>query len=89
MSKHQKSPHPHPHPHPQGPPGVPQVWGRRTAQFYYDLQGKEVLIAVTTGKAFRGTLVGLDTYDLIIRQESGLEMLIPKGSVVYVHSRAA
>ena len=61
-----------------------QVWGKRSAEFYADLQGKRVNVAVTTGKVYAGVLVGVDTYDLIIRQDSGLELLIPKGSVVYV-----
>jgi hypothetical protein len=63
-----------------------QVWGRRSAAFYADLEGETVTVAVVTGKCFRGTLVGVDTYDLIIRQGSGLELLLPKGNVVYVHA---
>ena len=59
-------------------------WGRRSAQFYHDLRDKEVSVAVTTGKAFRGVLIGVDAYNLIIRQSSGLELLIHKGAVVYV-----
>jgi hypothetical protein len=65
------------------------VWGRRSAEFFADLEGEEVTIAVITGQRFAGALIGLDTYDLLIRQASGLEMLITKGSVVYVHGRMA
>ncbi|HEY77282.1 MAG TPA: hypothetical protein G4O00_14090 [Thermoflexia bacterium] len=62
-----------------------QVWGKRSAEFYADLQGKKVRVSTVTGKVYSGVLVGVDTYDLIIRQDSGLEVLITKGSVVYVH----
>lgn len=61
------------------------VWGRRAAAFYADLEGKDVTVAVVTGQRFRGTLIGVDTFDLLIRQHSGLELLLPKGNVVYVH----
>jgi small nuclear ribonucleoprotein (snRNP)-like protein len=62
-----------------------QVWGRRAAEFYEELEGQLVLVAVSNGKMFKGHLVGVDVYDIIIRQDSGLELLIPKGSIVYVH----
>jgi sRNA-binding regulator protein Hfq len=54
------------------------------AEFFLNLKDKPVTVHVTTGKAFAGTLIGCDTYDIIIRQTTGLEMLIPKGNVVYV-----
>ena len=62
-----------------------QVWGRRAAEFYEELQNQLVLVAVSNGKMFKGHLVGVDVYDILIRQESGLELLIPKGGIVYVH----
>ena len=62
-----------------------QVWGKRTAEFYSGLENQHVQVAVATGKIFKGTLIGVDVYDIIIRQESGLELLIAKGNVVYVH----
>ena len=62
-----------------------QVWGKRAAEFYTDLENQLVQVAVATGKIFKGTLIGVDVYDIIIRQESGLELLIAKGNVVYVH----
>jgi hypothetical protein len=42
-------------------------------------------VHTVTGKAFRGTLVGVDVYDIVIRQENGLEIMFPKGNIVYVH----
>jgi small nuclear ribonucleoprotein (snRNP)-like protein len=63
----------------------PQVWGKRSAAFYAELQNERILVVVANGKAFKGHLIGVDVYDIVIRQESGLELLIPKGSIVYVH----
>ena len=62
-----------------------QVWGKRAAEFYAELENQKVQIAVATGKIFKGTLIGVDVYDIIIQQESGLKLLIAKGNVVYVH----
>ncbi|MGC9521378.1 MAG: LSm family protein [Anaerolineae bacterium] len=63
----------------------PQVWGKRSAAFYNELQNKAVLVAVSGGKIFKGRLIGVDVYDIIIAQESGLELLLPKGNIVYIH----
>jgi len=62
-----------------------QVWGKRAAEFYEEMASQTILVAVSNGKVFKGDLVGVDVYDLIIRQESGLELLIPKGNIIYVH----
>jgi len=64
---------------------VSQVWGKRSAEFYTELQNQQVLVAIISGKVIKGELIGVDVYDLIIRQEAGLELLIPKGNVIYVH----
>lgn len=63
------------------------VWGRRTAEFYEDLKNQQVIVAVSDGQRFAGKLVGVDTYEIHLRQDSGLELLIVKGNVVYVHRR--
>jgi len=62
-----------------------QVWGKRAAEFYTELKNQPVQIAVVTGKTFKGTLIGVDVYDIIIQQKSGLNLLIAKGNIVYVH----
>jgi small nuclear ribonucleoprotein (snRNP)-like protein len=64
---------------------LPQVWGRRTAAFFAELANEMVLVAVCNDKVFKGRLVGVDVYDIIIEQESGLELLIPKGNIIYIH----
>ena len=62
-----------------------QVWGKRAAVFYAEQENQSVLVAVSTGKVFKGNLIGVDVYDIVIRQKSGLELLIPKGNIVYIH----
>ncbi|MBN1812562.1 MAG: hypothetical protein JXA14_12055 [Anaerolineae bacterium] len=66
-----------------------QVQGKRSAEFYEQHIDQVVNIAVSTGQVFKGTLVGVDQYDLILLQDSGLELLLPKGNVVYVHRAPA
>lgn len=61
----------------------------QSADFYYQLEGQHVTIALVTGKALKGELIGADTYDIIIRQSSGLEVLIVKGAIAYVHRSPA
>ena len=61
------------------------VWGKRSADFYTELENQTILVAVSNGKVFKGNLIGVDVYDIIIRQETGLELLIPKGNIVYIH----
>jgi len=62
-----------------------QIWGKRTADFFTELANKTIQVAVSNDKLFKGQLIGVDVYDIIIRQASGLELLIPKGNIVYIH----
>ncbi len=64
---------------------VSQVWGKRSADFYTELENQPVLVAVASGKSFKGELIGVDVYDILIRQETGLELLLPKGNIIYIH----
>lgn len=59
--------------------------GIKAAEFYAALFNQPVQVSVVTGKVFQGVLVGVDQYDIILRQESGLQLLLAKGNVVYVH----
>lgn len=68
---------------------TPIRWGRQTADFYTALEGKHVTVALVTGKALKGELVGVDQYDIILRQSSGLDVLVGKGSIAYVHPSPA
>lgn len=64
---------------------APGVWGKKSAQFYAELRNQPVIVLTTSGERYAGTLVGVDVYDITIRQSNGLEMLLSKGNVVYMH----
>jgi sRNA-binding regulator protein Hfq len=63
------------------------IWGRKAPQFYENLRDKRVLVHTVTGKSFSGQLIGVDVYDIVIRQESGLEIIFAKGNIVFVHGK--
>ncbi|MFP4395734.1 MAG: LSM domain-containing protein [Anaerolineales bacterium] len=64
---------------------APNKWGKTPAEFIHDLEGKFVLVALSNGKSFKGTLVGVDPYSFVLKQSSGLEMMINKGNLLYIH----
>lgn len=70
----------------KGNGNAPQVWGKRSAEFFGALEGQEVLVALVSGQRLRGLLIGMDVYDLVIRQSSGLGVSIHKGALLYVHA---
>lgn len=49
------------------------------------LQGKEIVVVFTDGKALKGTLIGVATYELFVRQANGLELNIFKHAIKYLH----
>jgi small nuclear ribonucleoprotein (snRNP)-like protein len=61
-------------------------WGKEPDEFIYDLKDKSVLVLLSTGKSFKGQLIGADPYNLVLRQQSGLELMISKGQMVYIHA---
>lgn len=70
---------------PATPPAA-GVWGVKAPQFYAPLRGKTVAVKIVTGEILKGVLLGVDVYDLVLRQETGLTLLLPKGNIVYVHA---
>ena len=64
---------------------APSKWGKKPQDFIHELKDKQVLISLVNGKAFKGTLVGADPYSVVLKQGSGLEMMINKGNVIYMH----
>jgi sRNA-binding regulator protein Hfq len=65
---------------------APSKWGKEPYEFIHELQGKHVLVSLVNGKAFKGALVGADPYNLVLRQDNGLELMINKGNLIYVHA---
>jgi small nuclear ribonucleoprotein (snRNP)-like protein len=64
---------------------APSKWGKEPLDFIHELQGERVLVSLVTGKAFKGKLIGADPYNLVLQQDSGLELMISKGNIVYLH----
>ena len=60
-------------------------WGQSQAGYLSALEGKQVTAVFADGKAMKGELTGVDTYELYIRQSNGLEVMINKGAVKYLH----
>ena len=66
-----------------------RTWGQSQAEYLAALEGNQVTIVFADGKAMKGELVGVDTYEVFIRQASGLEVMISKGAIKYLHPASA
>jgi len=64
-------------------PRPPKTWGMSADEFFYALKEKPVQVGTTDGKVYAGTLIGVDTYDIIIRLSNGHPALIPKHAIKY------
>ena len=60
-------------------------WGQNQAKYLAALEGKQVTVVFADGKAIKGELIGVDTYELFIKQSNGLEVMISKGAIKYLH----
>ena len=60
-------------------------WGQNQAEYLAALKGKQVTVVFLDGKAMKGELMGVDTYELYIQQSNGLEVMINKGAIKYLH----
>jgi small nuclear ribonucleoprotein (snRNP)-like protein len=65
---------------------APGKWGKEPLDFIRDLEDQHVLVSLSNGKSFKGQLIGADPYSLVLRQQSGLELMINKGQLVYIHA---
>ena len=63
-------------------------WGQHQAKYLAALEGKQVTVVFADGKALKGELTGVDTYELFIKQANGLEVMISKGAIKYLHPAA-
>ncbi len=63
-------------------------WGQNQAEYLAALEGKQVTVVFADGKALKGELTGVDTYELFIKQSKGLEVMISKGAIKYLHPAA-
>jgi len=65
-----------------------QSWGTSTATFYYDIEGVSVKIHLMMGNVLPGVVVGVDTFDLVFKQNGGSRVLIPKHAIAYLEQPA-
>lgn len=65
---------------------APNKWGKEPNEFIHSLKDRHVLISLGNGKSFRGQLIGADPYNLILRQQNGLELMVSKGQMAYIHA---
>ena len=72
-----------------GTPKPSAYWGLSSHEFYRGLANKPVKITALDGKLYGGTLVGVDQYDLFLRQANGLTLLFPKHAIKYLHADSA
>jgi len=63
-------------------------WGQNQAAYLAALQGRQVTVVFLDGKALKGELTGVDTYELFVKQPNGLEIMISKGAIKYLHQAA-
>ena len=63
-------------------------WGKQPDLLLYELRSKAVVVKCVDNKLYRGRLEGLAQYQLVIVQASGLEMIISKGGILYIHAAA-
>lgn len=59
----------------------PKTWGISAAVFLTALRDKPVQVLTLDGKMYKGMLMGVDTYDVIIKQPNGLAVLITKHAI--------
>jgi sRNA-binding regulator protein Hfq len=59
--------------------------GQSHVEYLAALQGRQVTVVFGDGKALKGEMTGVDTYELFIKQSFGLEMMIRKGTIRYLH----
>lgn len=60
---------------------IPKKWGTMAAKFLAAMRGEFVQIVMLDGKLYKGVLMGVDTYDLIIKQSNDTVAWISKRAV--------
>ncbi len=57
------------------------VWCISSREFYDAIHDKLVRVTTTDGKIYTATLVGVDQYDLVLKQGDGALILMPKHAI--------
>lgn len=67
---------------------APRTWGASSAEFYAGLRDAPMQAVTLDGKAYKGVLLGVDTYDVTIKQANGAVILLAKHAIKYLQSDA-
>lgn len=70
-------------PSPQKPSGS---WGLNAAQFLSGRRDQPLRVALLDSKVLSGVLVGVDQYNVFLRQNSDMVVMIPKHTLKYCHA---
>ena len=63
---------------------MPKTWGVLVSAVYAGLRDQAITITATDGKVYTMTLVGVDQYDLILRQKDGTLTVMPKHVIKFI-----
>lgn len=64
---------------------VKRIGGQSCAEHLLSLVNEQVTIVFCDGEVMEGTLIGVGTYNLLVRQAKNLEVLAQKGAVKYLY----
>jgi sRNA-binding regulator protein Hfq len=68
------------------PPRLPGHWGLNSAPFFNGRREPPMKVALLDGQLLSGVRVGVDPYNVFLRQTSDLGVMIPKHAVKYGHA---
>lgn len=57
------------------------TWGVSARDFFATMQRQVVRVITLDGKVYTATLLGVDTYDLVLQQNDGHWVLMPKHAI--------
>ena len=66
-----------------------EIWGMTQARYLAGLQGRVITVAFLDGTGVRGTLTGVDTFDIFLERSNGQEIMIPKHAIKYLRPAGA
>jgi sRNA-binding regulator protein Hfq len=63
------------------PQKTPDIWGASSAGFYAELEGERLIVDLVNDGQVCGMLLGVDRYDIFLRDDQGEKVLIAKGAI--------
>jgi sRNA-binding regulator protein Hfq len=66
------------------PHKTPDIWGASSAGFYAEMEGERLVVDLVNAEQVHGMLLGVDRYDIFLRDDQGEKVLIAKGAITTV-----